>query len=38
MGITTELATGHFFKRATMIEGQFGSMDHHLARFEALTD
>ena len=38
MGITTELATGDFFKRATMIEGQFGSMDHHLARFEALTD
>jgi len=38
MGITTELSTGHYFKRATMIESQFGSMDHHLARFEALTD
>ena len=38
MGITTELSTGHFFKRATMIEGQFGSHDHHLARYEALMD
>jgi hypothetical protein len=38
MGMTDELAVGFFFKRATMIEGQFGSMDHHLARFEALTD
>ena len=38
MGITTELSTGHYFKRATMIEGQFGSHDHHLARYEALMD
>jgi alkylation response protein AidB-like acyl-CoA dehydrogenase len=38
MGITTELSTGHYFKRATMIESQFGSMDHHLARYEALMD
>ncbi|WP_414899613.1 acyl-CoA dehydrogenase family protein [Sphingomonas flavalba] len=37
IGMTDELAIGHYFKRATMIEGQFGSIDHHLARFEALT-
>jgi alkylation response protein AidB-like acyl-CoA dehydrogenase len=37
MGITTELSIGHYFKRATMIESQFGSADHHLARYEALT-
>ena len=37
IGITVELAIGHYFKRATMIEGQFGSSDHHLERFEALT-
>ena len=37
IGITQELAIGHYFKRATMIEGQFGSSDHHLERYEALT-
>ena len=37
IGITMELAIGHYFKRATMIEGQFGSADYHLERFEALT-
>ena len=37
IGITDELAIGHYFKRATMIEGQFGSVDHHLARFERLS-
>jgi alkylation response protein AidB-like acyl-CoA dehydrogenase len=37
IGITDELAIGHYFKRATMIEGQFGSVDHHLARFESLV-
>ena len=37
IGITMELAIGHYFKRATMIENQFGSADHHLARYEALT-
>src|SRR3546814_1227642 len=28
IGITQELAIGHYFKRATMIESQFGSADH----------
>jgi alkylation response protein AidB-like acyl-CoA dehydrogenase len=37
MGMTDEMAIGHYFKRATMIEGQFGSTDHHLARYEALS-
>ena len=37
IGITDELSIGHYFKRATMIEGQFGSTDHHLARFERLS-
>ncbi len=37
IGITQELAIGHYFKRATMIEGQFGSADFHLDRFEKLS-
>jgi hypothetical protein len=37
MGMTDEMAIGHYFKRATLIEGLFGSVDHHLARYEALT-
>ena len=37
IGITQELAIGHFFKRATMIESQFGSADYHYERFERLT-
>jgi alkylation response protein AidB-like acyl-CoA dehydrogenase len=37
IGITQELSIGHYFKRATMIEGQFGSADHHYDRFERLS-
>jgi alkylation response protein AidB-like acyl-CoA dehydrogenase len=37
MGITDELAVGHYFKRAMLIEAAFGSTDHHLARYEALS-
>ena len=37
MGMTDEMAIGHYFKRATMIEGVFGSVDHHLARYEGLS-
>jgi alkylation response protein AidB-like acyl-CoA dehydrogenase len=37
MGMTDEMAIGHYFKRATLIEGVFGSTDHHLARYEGLT-
>jgi alkylation response protein AidB-like acyl-CoA dehydrogenase len=37
IGITQELSIGHYFKRGTMIENQFGSADFHLGRFEDLT-
>jgi alkylation response protein AidB-like acyl-CoA dehydrogenase len=37
IGITQELAIGHYFKRATMIESQFGNADFHFDRFERLT-
>ena len=37
IGITMELAIGHYFKRSTMIENQFGGADYHLERYEALT-
>ena len=35
MGMTDELAVGHYFKRLTMIDTLFGNMDHHLERFAA---
>ena len=37
MGMTDELAIGHYLKRATIIENLFGSVDHHLRRYEALS-
>ena len=37
MGMTDEMAIGHYFTRATMIESAFGSTDHHLARYEFLS-
>jgi pimeloyl-CoA dehydrogenase small subunit len=37
MGMTDEMAIGHYYKRATMIESAFGSTDHHLARYEFLS-
>jgi alkylation response protein AidB-like acyl-CoA dehydrogenase len=37
MGMTDELAVSHYFKRATMIESQFGSADHHAHRIEELA-
>lgn len=37
IGISNELAVGHYFKRSTMIEGQYGSVDHHLRRYEKIT-
>jgi alkylation response protein AidB-like acyl-CoA dehydrogenase len=36
IGITQELAAGHYFKRLTMLESRFGDQDHHLARLEAM--
>jgi alkylation response protein AidB-like acyl-CoA dehydrogenase len=37
MGMTEEMPVSHYFKRAVMIENSFGSIDHHLARFERLA-
>jgi pimeloyl-CoA dehydrogenase small subunit len=37
MGMTDEMAIGHYFKRTTMIETAFGSVDHHLTRYEHLA-
>lgn len=37
MGMTDEMAIGHYFKRATMIESAFGNTDHHLSRYEFLS-
>lgn len=38
MGMTEELAVGHYFKRLTMINTEFGNIDHHLKRFTALSE
>ncbi|MDO9460794.1 MAG: acyl-CoA dehydrogenase family protein, partial [Alphaproteobacteria bacterium] len=35
MGMTDELNIGHYFKRLTMIDAQFGNVDYHLKRFAA---
>ena len=37
MGMTEELAIGHYFKRLTAMQYEFGSTDHHLSRYAALT-
>ncbi len=37
MGMTEELAIGHYFKRLTAIENEFGPADLHIARYAALT-
>ncbi|MEZ5945763.1 MAG: acyl-CoA dehydrogenase family protein [Hyphomonas sp.] len=37
MGMTDELAIGHYFKRLTMIDAEFGNMDHHLKRYTDLS-
>lgn len=36
MGITDELAISHYFRRALMIDAQFGSGEHHHARYQRL--
>lgn len=38
IGITQELAAGHYFKRLTIFETQFGDFDHHIGRLDALLD
>src|SRR6266403_956932 len=37
MGMTEELAIGHYFKRLTALQFEFGSTDHHVARYAQLT-
>lgn len=37
MGMTEELAIGHYFKRLTAVQYEFGSTDRHLARYAELT-
>ncbi|HXG29499.1 MAG TPA: acyl-CoA dehydrogenase family protein [Nevskiales bacterium] len=37
MGITEELALGHYFKRLTAIGSQFGTAEHHLRRYADLS-
>ena len=34
MGLTEELAVAHYFKRASAIELELGSVDFHIARHE----
>jgi len=37
MGMTEELAIGHYFKRLTAMQYEFGTSDHHLGRYARLT-
>ena len=37
MGMTEELAIGHYFKRLTALQYEFGSTNHHVARYAELT-
>ena len=37
MGMTEELAIGHYFKRLTAMQFEFGSTDHHVTRYGRLT-
>ena len=36
MGMSEELKVSHTFRRLTVIAGEFGDADHHLARFASL--
>ena len=37
MGMTDEMAIGHYFKRLTMINTEFGDADHHMKRYKSLS-
>ncbi|MFI9506862.1 acyl-CoA dehydrogenase family protein [Nocardia sp. NPDC052566] len=37
MGMTEELPIGHYFKRLTALESEYGTRDHHLARYATLA-
>lgn len=36
MGMTDDMAIGHFFKRLTMLDVMFGNVDHHRRRFSEI--
>jgi alkylation response protein AidB-like acyl-CoA dehydrogenase len=37
MGMTEELAIGHYFKRLTAMQYEYGTTDHHIGRYAALS-
>lgn len=37
MGMTDEMAVGHYFKRLTIFDAEFGNVDHHMKRHIALA-
>ncbi|WKG05409.1 acyl-CoA dehydrogenase family protein [Mycolicibacterium sp. HK-90] len=37
MGMTEELAIGHYFKRLTAVQYEFGSTDYHVGRYAEVT-
>lgn len=37
MGMTEELAIGHYFKRLTAVQYEFGTTDHHIGRYAELS-
>ncbi|GMV63731.1 MAG: hypothetical protein AMXMBFR74_28990 [Parvibaculum sp.] len=37
MGMTDELNVGHYFKRLTLIDTQFGTFDHQLKRYSQVA-
>jgi alkylation response protein AidB-like acyl-CoA dehydrogenase len=37
MGMTEELAIGHYFKRLTAMQYEFGTTDHHIGRYAVLS-
>jgi pimeloyl-CoA dehydrogenase small subunit len=38
IGMTDELALGHYFKRVTMLDALYGNLDHHLKRYASLSE
>ena len=38
MGVTDELRLGHYFKRLTLIDTQFGNVDYHLRRYANIAE
>jgi len=37
MDMTEELAIGHYFKRLTAMQYEFGTTDHHIGRYAELS-